>query len=79
VTLLELHTDLKETNRLLARIADALEFAAGMKPAIPSTPVKKAGLDDVSRVSNLSTLTREIKEEMRRQNPGRGGVRDEGA
>lgn len=74
MTLLELSADLKETNRLLARIADAIEFAAGMKPVVRPEPVKKTGLEDISRITNEGILKAEIEREMKERNPGRGGV-----
>jgi len=40
MTLLEISADLKETNRLLTRLCEAVEFAAGIKPAIPLGPKK---------------------------------------
>lgn len=73
MTLVELHADLKETNRLLERLCVAVEFAAGMRPVVRPQPAKVTGLEDVSRISNESTLQMELEREAKRENPFRGG------
>ena len=76
MTLLEISADLKETNRLLTRLCEAVEFAAGIKPAIPLGPKKQAGLEDVSRITNTGRWLAEMEAEMEKKNPFRGGGKE---
>jgi hypothetical protein len=73
MTIAEFHADLKETNRLLARLCEAVEFAAGMKPHLPREHAKQAGLQDVSRISNIGMVKAEQERDAQRENPFRGG------
>ena len=74
MTLLDFHADLKRTNELLERLCVAVEFACGMHPVARPEGVRKAGLDDVSRITNEGILKAELEREMQQRNPGRGGV-----
>ena len=76
MTLLEISADLKETNRLLTRLCEAIEFAVGMKPAVPVAPVKQTGLEDVSRITNTGRWLAEMEAEMEKKNPFRGGGKE---
>lgn len=51
MTLLELHAELSETNRHLARIADALDRAVPPGETRPAPPHPLIGLADISRIS----------------------------
>jgi hypothetical protein len=63
MSLIELHPDLKETNRQLKRIADALEqflveqFGAQVAPLKPSDPADER---DVTYADDSETVKREI-------------------
>jgi hypothetical protein len=71
MTLLEISADLKETNRLLARLCEAVEYAAGLRPIVRPGPVKVTGLEDISRVTNSTTWEAEREREAERLNPQR--------
>ena len=73
MSLVEFHADLTRLNALLERLCEAVEFAAGIKPAIPPGPKKQAGLEDVSRITNTGRWLAEMEAEMEKKNPFRGG------
>ncbi len=76
MTLASFTVELRRTNELLERLCIAVEFAAGIKPAIPAGPKKQAGLEDVSRITNTGRWLAEMEAEMEKKNPFRGGGKE---
>lgn len=69
MSLLEFPVELAETNRLLARIADALERLAPPAPTDAGPPRKPRGREAVGQVTNESMVKLELERERWQRDP----------